>query len=301
MKNLKHLIIGIIIGGIIFGGLPVFAFNGTKQIEAIYKEIIITLDGKEVEMDVEPFQYDGRTFVPVRFVSEALGAEVNWKAETNTVEIVSASPTPIPTVTSSPKKEVNTSITYELLARNAQTYKGELVKFTGKVFQPIIGNYFSFYLVNVRRTEDVWDGTVYLTCDHLKISTNFIENEFIDFTGEVVGYYTYTTVSGIEMTVPEISLISASINTSIKKELEEKVQSEKDLERQKVLDFRAELERQHNKLINDLIQERKYHEVRTGESHRLAIERINAEIVEENASWDYQKKQWDLQDKINGY
>lgn len=282
-----------------------FALNGTKTIEAIYKDIKITLNGKRIEMDVEPFQYDGRTFVPVRFVSESLGAEVNWNAETNTVEISSASPTPIPTpiptATPSPKKEVNTSITYEILARNARSYKGELVKFTGKVFQPIIGKYFSFYLTNIQRAEDTWDGTVYLTCDHLNINTNFLENDFIDFTGEVVGYYTYTTVTGIEMTVPEINVKSASLNTSIKQELEAKDQAQKDLERQKTLNYRAELERQHIKFIDDLINDRKYHEVRTGESHRKAIEEINAAIEEENANWNYQKEQWELQDRLNGY
>lgn len=46
------------------------------------------IDGKEKEMDVAPVQlYDSRTFVPVRFVAEALGCEVDWEEETKTVTI----------------------------------------------------------------------------------------------------------------------------------------------------------------------------------------------------------------------
>lgn len=36
------------------------------------------VDGQELWMDVAPFVQDGRTFVPIRFVSEALGANVNY-------------------------------------------------------------------------------------------------------------------------------------------------------------------------------------------------------------------------------
>lgn len=37
-----------------------------------------TVDGQEQSMDVAPFVQDGRTFVPIRFVSEALGANVSY-------------------------------------------------------------------------------------------------------------------------------------------------------------------------------------------------------------------------------
>lgn len=105
MNKFKQLFIGVIIGGLVFGGIPVFALTGTKTIEVIYNNIKITLDGKEVKTDAEPLQYQGRTFVPVRFVSEALGASVEWNNETKTVEIVksTSTPKPIPTPTPTPK------------------------------------------------------------------------------------------------------------------------------------------------------------------------------------------------------
>lgn len=113
LKNFKSLFMGIIIGALITGSISVYALTGTKPIEVIYNNIKITLDGKVVNMDVEPFQYEGRTFVPVKFVSEALGANVKWNAETKTVEIkqiahqdpiskVLPNPTPSPAPTLTP-------------------------------------------------------------------------------------------------------------------------------------------------------------------------------------------------------
>lgn len=109
---------GIIIGGLIFGSISVYALTGTQPIEVIYNNIKITLDGKAVNMDVEPFQYEGRTFVPVKFVSEALGANVEWNAETKTVEIkhtINQEPTSklLPTTTpqTTEKKEIIVYIT----------------------------------------------------------------------------------------------------------------------------------------------------------------------------------------------
>lgn len=45
------------------------------------------MNGKELLMDVVPFLKDSRTFVPVRFVSEALGYNVDWNDKTKEVTI----------------------------------------------------------------------------------------------------------------------------------------------------------------------------------------------------------------------
>lgn len=44
-------------------------------------------DGIETPMDVAPFAKDNRTFVPIRFVAEAFGLNVEWKQETQEVII----------------------------------------------------------------------------------------------------------------------------------------------------------------------------------------------------------------------
>ena len=68
-----------------------YSLWGQEYIMKIELEIgskVIKVDGVLKEMDVAPFIKDGRTFVPLRFVSEALGAEVDWEPKTGKVEKV---------------------------------------------------------------------------------------------------------------------------------------------------------------------------------------------------------------------
>lgn len=46
-------------------------------------------DGKSITLDAAPQLIDNKTMVPLRFVSEALGAEVKWDGDTRTVSITS--------------------------------------------------------------------------------------------------------------------------------------------------------------------------------------------------------------------
>ena len=47
----------------------------------------IKINGVESEMDVEAVEINGRTLVPVRFITEALGAKVEWEEGENLVKI----------------------------------------------------------------------------------------------------------------------------------------------------------------------------------------------------------------------
>ena len=64
-------------------------FTVTGSAEAAAASIRVFIDGTEVQFpDQKPvINSDNRTLVPVRFVSEALGAEVEWISETRTVKI----------------------------------------------------------------------------------------------------------------------------------------------------------------------------------------------------------------------
>jgi hypothetical protein len=84
----KQLVIGMIIGALLFGCIPALGANGAKTISVLYNNIKITVDGKELKTNVEPFQYNGNTFVPIRVISEALGVNVNWNDKTKTIEII---------------------------------------------------------------------------------------------------------------------------------------------------------------------------------------------------------------------
>lgn len=48
-------------------------------------DIMVTLDGQEIAFDVPPQIINERTLVPMRAIFEALGAEVQWNGETQTV------------------------------------------------------------------------------------------------------------------------------------------------------------------------------------------------------------------------
>ena len=67
------------------------AATGTKSLSAIFRNIRIVANGSLVQAEEEPFIVNGRTYVPLRVVSEALGAWVDWNQATSMVTIKSGS------------------------------------------------------------------------------------------------------------------------------------------------------------------------------------------------------------------
>ena len=66
---------------------PAMAMQTTKNIFAVYNNIKIVVDGRQIITDShnEPFIYNGTTYLPVRAVGEAVGKEVAWNGDANTV------------------------------------------------------------------------------------------------------------------------------------------------------------------------------------------------------------------------
>lgn len=89
---MKKVILGVILGIIISTG-TIYAKQINDTIEVAYNNIKISVFGQEcIPKDtdgniVEPFIYDGTTYVPIRAVSQAFGKRVDWNDETKTVEI----------------------------------------------------------------------------------------------------------------------------------------------------------------------------------------------------------------------
>ncbi len=71
----------------------VLASNAARTIEVQYMDIKLVVDGVQVTPKdangtvVEPFIYNGTTYLPVRAVGAALGKEVDWEGNTKTVYI----------------------------------------------------------------------------------------------------------------------------------------------------------------------------------------------------------------------
>lgn len=73
------------------------SWNGeTRSVIAVKNNTVVelqignptaTVNGDPVTIDVPPELREGRTFVPLRFISESLGAVVDWEPETYTVII----------------------------------------------------------------------------------------------------------------------------------------------------------------------------------------------------------------------
>jgi|GEM_PF-3608933 len=93
-KQLKGFIVGVICGALLLGAIGVaFAQQRTEVIEAVYDDIKIYIDGAKIEPKdangdaVEPFIYNGTTYLPVRAVGEVFGKPVEWDGVSKSVYI----------------------------------------------------------------------------------------------------------------------------------------------------------------------------------------------------------------------
>ena len=89
------------------------ATKGADEVRITIDSTTAYVNGQAQTLDAPAMAIDGRTLVPVRFVSEALQADVQWIQETQTVQITTqagvttvtvptVTPTPTPTPTPAP-------------------------------------------------------------------------------------------------------------------------------------------------------------------------------------------------------
>ncbi len=89
-SRVKIVLVLVLVAAISFAGAGMlFARDGRETIEVFYRNIKLKVQGVDVPVtaDNEPFIYQGRTYVPLRVVSEALGYNVEWDGATSTVLI----------------------------------------------------------------------------------------------------------------------------------------------------------------------------------------------------------------------
>lgn len=70
--------------------LVVLVLFSMTTVYAATDDIKIIVNGEKIAMDAKPFIRNGRTFVPIRFVSEALDGEVDWDSVTKKIVIKKA-------------------------------------------------------------------------------------------------------------------------------------------------------------------------------------------------------------------
>jgi len=80
---------------------------GDVKVEQKIGKTVAIVNNQEVKFDVPAVIKSGRTMVPVRFVSETLGANVEWEATTRTVIITTKKTETTPPVITPSSKPVN--------------------------------------------------------------------------------------------------------------------------------------------------------------------------------------------------
>ena len=100
MKKSGKILILALCCALLFSSGVLAAGSVKKTIEVTYRDIKLVVDGVPVTPKdangsvVEPFIYNGTTYLPVRAVGEALGKTVSWDGATSTVYIGEADSAP---------------------------------------------------------------------------------------------------------------------------------------------------------------------------------------------------------------
>lgn len=180
-------------------------WNGTTKKVSVNlnsRKVILTVGKKEYEINSQSYQMDtvallmeSRTFVPLRFVSEALGATVIWEQNTKSVYIKfdpKASPAPIPTAT----PQSGTVKYYDGIAFNnvADVDKfGRVTPEKSKEFVLKLASQLSFIKEN---------GKYYIKCDYPEIPEGYewtLSIMIFDKDGSYIGYVPGTRFKGADI------------------------------------------------------------------------------------------------------
>lgn len=154
-KNLQGLIAGVLIGTIVTGGV-VIAANTTTLYDVLMNGIKIVVDGQRLNPTdangnmVEPFIYNGTTYLPVRAVANAMGKAVYWDGPNYTVYLgeVPNGPLPYPTIQIEDVDNIGariTSVSAEDLTDNyGNTYSSAIRAYQyGGTFQTLLNMKYS--------------------------------------------------------------------------------------------------------------------------------------------------------------
>ncbi|SHH33388.1 copper amine oxidase N-terminal domain-containing protein [Tepidibacter thalassicus] len=73
------VVITLLLSGFAFGS------DYSKKITVYFKNIKVSLNGKNLNFSNEPFIYEGTTYVPLRDISESLGINVYWDEKSKSI------------------------------------------------------------------------------------------------------------------------------------------------------------------------------------------------------------------------
>lgn len=86
---MKKFISGFVVGALLFSMLGVFA-AATYVAKPVDFKVLV--NGKEFTSDPPPLEVDGRTYLPLRAMGDALGVPVKWNEELRQAEVGNSAP-----------------------------------------------------------------------------------------------------------------------------------------------------------------------------------------------------------------
>lgn len=128
------------VGGVVFGD----ALNGTYRGFPIAK---LFINGNEINNEVPAIIVDGNTLVPLRVISNALGQDISWDGNTQTVYVGSKSNNQITTNSNGSTVQTGDNGYYQFIGVN--NYNSGFVSHVAGQIKNISGNKSSFIQVTV--------------------------------------------------------------------------------------------------------------------------------------------------------
>ena len=100
------------------------------------------------------------------------------------------------------KANYSTDYSYEQLARNPDSYKGDLVKFSGKVLQAETSSDVSYLRLAINSD---FNTVLFVTYNSDVVNYRLLEDDYVTIYGESLGVYSYEAVSGATITIPWVN------------------------------------------------------------------------------------------------
>lgn len=98
--HLKSTLIGLTMGTLIATQLPLLAAQGSKTLSVMFNNIKVSIDKQPVDFTtangtkLEPFVYDGTTYVPLESIAKALGYSITSDPAQSSVTLSTSKQTP---------------------------------------------------------------------------------------------------------------------------------------------------------------------------------------------------------------
>ncbi len=179
-KNKKSRTILITVVVILALSVTVFAKQATETIDVIYDNIKILIDGVEYTAQdangnvIEPFIYNGTTYLPVRGIANAFDKDVDWESQTSTVILGSKNYDWLDAIGYADYKYTGIGNSFSAMPNNTEMSDG--LKFNRGLIFTLYD-----YLGNTGGTVENKDGTFECT----ESVSYILNNNYTSFTGTI--------------------------------------------------------------------------------------------------------------------